>query len=445
MQHISTSGNSSNLSLPLSPSFSSLLYSDIEMESIRSPTAAYGKKQISYSFFWKRCALVAAMCCFLLVLFTFYEVPADVSKLRSSISAKTITQNLMPSTKKVKIGEHWNRTDLKCSIVYAKVPKTASSTFGGITRRIASNHSPSKNKTESKAELVFKYKGINNDSQMLKYTARDCIVFANHNPKPNEILRVLKKKLHSRVLLYGSIRRPDSRAMSEYFHLQVSRKHKSGKEAAVLRYMNAHYDKRKMTNWLGGMIPDCFKTEKLLKPIDCVEKILRYYDLLLIVERLKESLIVLKLLVGLTFSDILFVGGSKINGGYDDYGYKIAKTVRTAKIDDFFKAAGDPRKNLDALLFQEANKMMDRTIQYLGSERVAEEVRVYELILQAVESYCEGRVFFPYDKNGVKQKQISKADCYWNDNGCGVPCMDEFIATDEYHRLVSSVREVEKL
>ena len=76
----------------------------------------------------------------------------------------------------------------------------------------------------------------------------------------------------------------------------------------------------------------------------------------------------------------------------------------------------------------------DLTIDYLGREAVKEELTKYNKLLKKAKTFCKGKVFFPYSSSGKKQIESMK-DCYWNDNGCGIKCMDTFVTSEIYNQI----------
>ena len=70
-----------------------------------------------------------------------------------------------------------------------------------------------------------------------------------------------------------------------------------------------------------------------------VQNMLREYDFIGLVERLDESLVLLRLLLGLNAGDILYIS-AKQSGGYDAGGYKgtcykIAPSFTTPEMKDY--------------------------------------------------------------------------------------------------------------
>jgi hypothetical protein len=149
-----------------------------------------------------------------------------------------------------------------------------------------------------------------------------------------------------------------------------------------------------------------------------------------VVERMDESLVVMKLLFDLDDGDIVVLA-SKKSGGYDDGKSKhgcvmVQKAFTTPEVDEFIRT-NFTQDNYDYLLYAAVNRSLDLTIDALGRERVQEQVRKYRTLKHLAETSCQDEVVFPCSDDGTRQIEASLDSCYWNDAGCGHSCVDRVI------------------
>lgn len=320
------------------------------------------------------------------------------------------------------IKSKWTAKGLKCKIIFAKIPKCASSTIGGIVRRIAANN-----------YQTFHYQGIREKRTRLPgKDEHTCAVYASHFPRPKNIKAARNDILLRDALLLTFLRNPISRVLSQYYHFRVSRAGASQIDVDVIKGLGISFRRDYMTKWIADFFKRCQKTKIEDNVEICVRKIINRYDFIGIVERLDESLVVFKILNNLTFSDILRVGNSKSHGSFDDTGVKIVPTTKSPKVLEFLQNRFNLSVFVDIHLYNAINKVLDETIHFIGREIVDNQLYLYKDLLSDVNRYCQGRVFPPFSNEGTNQKALSKADCYWNDNGCGVQCMDEYVSTRKY-------------
>lgn len=187
-------------------------------------------------------------------------------------------------------------------LLFAKVHKAASSTLSGINLRIASHHNCASTKQE------------HDDSSNLRYRDR------------------------TKSFLYASIRDPAQRALSWQMYIlsnhdqEITSEHLMTMFKQKVYFVKATKDSEDFRNEAGAQVgylhpfklpqqrplwdslePDLIQNITLAQLR--VKQILDFYDFILLVERLDESLVVLQLLLGLDATDIVYVS-SKQSGGY---------------------------------------------------------------------------------------------------------------------------------
>ena len=76
----------------------------------------------------------------------------------------------------------------------------------------------------------------------------------------------------------------------------------------------------------------------------------------------------------------------------------------------------------DFLLYETANRSLDKTIQRIGKDKFDAALSRF-LELKAKAAKCESVVKFPCEQ-GILLSNVTN-ECYMDDFGCGYPCLDE--------------------
>eukprot|EP00924_Labyrinthula_sp_SR-Ha-C_P012871 snap_masked-scaffold_12-processed-gene-1.30-mRNA-1 protein AED:1.00 eAED:1.00 QI:0/-1/0/0/-1/1/1/0/396 len=380
---------------------------------------------------------VQLICCFCLGALVLVTVLFQISNQRvpsldvstgSGADLQTTKPEFYQSIDDAQAEQHWEYKSLQCNLIYIKLKKTASSTMGGITRGIAARRSE------------FSYKGIHTFYKKFFNSAGKykCKVIANHTPHPKNLPEVLSPHLRNKTFLFTVVRNPKRTFISHYFHAHVSRLGEGYSDPILTDYISNNFSPHIMSKVMGSQYNSCkeaFHWEHSLNKSQleiaggkCTAEIMAEYDFIGITERLVESLVVLKNILGLKLTDILFIGNSKTNGGYDDLGFQIKKTVLTPAVQEALDSKGTSFKYFyDEKIWEAADKKLTKTIEHLGFDTISKQVEEFNSLQQEAEAYCKGRIHFPFNKNGNRDPYAYQ-DCYWNDNGCGILCLDEFIA-----------------
>jgi hypothetical protein len=262
------------------------------------------------------------------------------------------------------------------------------------------------------------------------------------------------------TLLWTFLRHPGERALSQYFHFLVSRRG----YGVTYTLLHGFLESIKNFQLRYVMVPSTLvataaaatvPTLNLTKALyDILSQnqtepslgflhdfVLERYSFIGLVERMDESLAVMKLLWNVEIGDLMVLS-AKQAGEYDDGRYqgKCAKIVRPA--DYFHRGAKEQRlckriehylatsfhsNNLDYQLYRAANASLDMTIAMLGTINVDRVVGQLRSLRQRVESECQDEAVFPCSSNGTLQLELSAKNCYWYDSGCGYPCVDRVI------------------
>ena len=245
--------------------------------------------------------------------------------------------------------------------------------------------------------------------------------------------------------IWTILRDPARRCVSQFNHFNVARRGENYSDLRLLEFMNSscpclEIEYTAMHEKALGM---CQKRQSPLADIS--QHILRHYDFIGILERRWESLALMKILWGLQTSDMIVLD-SKRSGGYDDGKYEgkcfkipvaqvMSSAVRTYLGNDF------RRWNHDYALYALANRSLDWTIDAVGRELVNLETLKLRAAQAYAEAMCQDKAIFPCSPNGTAQAELAKANCYYGDNGCGYPCIQELFdrtstVPAEYFRAV---------
>eukprot|EP00924_Labyrinthula_sp_SR-Ha-C_P009629 snap_masked-scaffold_22-processed-gene-1.7-mRNA-1 protein AED:1.00 eAED:1.00 QI:0/0/0/0/1/1/2/0/389 len=324
----------------------------------------------------------------------------------------------------------WKKSSLKCNLVYVKVPKCASSTLAGLTRQFAAHY-----------EGKFNYLGIRehvNKKEIFENTDH-CHVISNHYPLPGKLPQVITPELKKDTFLFTFLRNPRDRMISQMYHFGFSRKKKKFKEYLGRKYIEENFKTDYVLRWVGSMHEICNSRTMLHRYLGkralCFEKIFDTYDFIGVVERFDESLVVMKMLFDLSFKDILYVSSAK-QTGFDGSGVKIEKTKTSAKFNEYYETKmSSYMLYLDELFHQLADFKLSNTISGLGQSKFEKELFIFLNLKKTAAAVCKGKVFSPYDDQGNFQPQ-SVEDCYWNDNGCGIICLEEFTASKIFQSII---------
>eukprot|EP00039_Didymoeca_costata_P019779 m.338900 g.338900 ORF g.338900 m.338900 type:complete len:293 (-) comp18587_c0_seq1:281-1159(-) len=262
------------------------------------------------------------------------------------------------------------------SIVFEKLLKVGGSTFGGVVRRIG-----------RKYNLSGVYDGWPRQGHRHNRTPpAEPFVYANHGDLPEV------KGEQFKILL---VRTPDERQISYFYHMRVTRFNYSDDEDSMLE----------------GVMRHNYRQCALKQPTR--EKLKEKYDFIAITERFDESVLLLKfLLPGLTLRDLLYIkakDSSKVYTSHQKNFASLPPKVRQFFASEKFKFASKCQWEI----WRIANQMIDERISKIDNFSL--ELLHFRRMVQKAERECFS--------------QESLKDCFWQDNGCGVRCLDNLDLT----------------
>ena len=327
-------------------------------------------------------------------------------------------------------------------LIYIKIDKASSSTLTGINLRLAHRigtrmaAAMGKDTTAIATTCAHTYQHFHAWPRLSK----------GHDP------------FHSSSVLWTFLRDPYNRAMAEYFHFLVSRRG----YGVTYTLLHSFLESTKNFQTKYAMVPSAsslqydssFTNTNLTKILlDVVENrpsstmgfldlfVMKRYDFIGLVERMDESLAVMKLLWNLTIADLIVLS-AKQSGSYDDGRYQ-NRCVRITKPNEYFSRGPKEKKlfnriqdyvqkgfrhnNLDYPLYSEINARLDVTIQMLGRDKVERTIQDIRYLRRKAETECRNEAVFPCSSNGTNQWELSAKNCYWYDSGCGYQCVDRVV------------------
>jgi hypothetical protein len=388
------------------------------------------QKKMARSFQWQCCYLTALTLLLSPIYFpdlwSHEQSPeSEVNKSASKMEENPITDaqewwydqidNVARSWESVP-NQIWCHSDNNnTGLIYVKIRKTGSSTCAGINIRIAS-------------KVGERVRGLDNEDR-----PKRCGHTYTHGRRP-------MKKRRSPNILWTLLRDPAKRAISEFYHFHVSRKGVEPTETKLMHHLKTK--KSYQFNYIADTSNPKVLRKKTSVPTalnvttknpfqDIREYVMDAYDFIGLLERKEESLALMKILWGLEAEDLIVLS-AKQSGGYDGGGFnntctKIQKPENLTDSVQSFLTSGFPRGNLDYALYAIVNRSLDKTIDYLGRDRVQEEVQRIHSMQAIAEQKCQDEAIFPCSSDGTRQVERSQRSCYWNDAGCGYKCVDQVL------------------
>jgi len=304
-------------------------------------------------------------------------------------------------------------------LLFVKVHKCSSSTGAGVTLRIQDGLS----------------KRLNQPNQNQTADAHGTC-FAHYNHATARELR-FEKRDPSQSFLWSIVREPAQRTLSHYFYFDVSSRNDTATEDGIMTVLKFPTHPRPwhpQHNYQSKYLDLPSQNEQ---SSSSTERIINGYDFLGVSERMEESLVVLAMLAQIPLTDVV-IFSSKVAGGY---GYalgkescvKLEKKWTTPKIDEYILGDYHKANKDDYLLYNAAQRSLDKTIDALGRKRVEENVELLKSLQQQNDEQCASKTTMPCpqpeDESLKKEhKRLAKESCYKSDFGCGHACTDEALA-----------------
>ena len=275
--------------------------------------------------------------------------------------------------------------NLSTNMKFIKVPKCASSTSGGIARRIAAHYG-----------MAHVFDGSIDTEDPAFDDDVEPRVYANHIKRSELDAHNDVKNLRLPFFpTWTMIRHPAERLLSQYYYFEITNGHKDpNDQEAMVAYLNS------TSNFLFNYIrpAHCDDDTSVLGAIDCV---LDAYDFVGVVELYDQSMVQLADKLNLPLTVVTYLK-AKVSTEHDDLQYQ------SEPVKEFFRSQPWLDKNYkDIMLWEEVM----RRVAIAATDYVLDQkLTILRSMLDTARSQCETRKF--------------KGNCYWRDNGCGYPCID---------------------
>ena len=233
------------------------------------------------------------------------------------------------------------------------------------------------------------------------------------------------QRVPTKSFLWTLLRDPTSRAISQFFHFQVTRRGVKPTDENFLKFLNDEKLVNKQLNYVA--------LESYTNEAKAINQVFEAYDFVGVTERMDESAVALQMLLGLELQDVMYVTASKSSGAFDDGRYKntcfrIEPSVISPAIGEYIQS--DEWKKViywDRVLHLAANKALDLTITKLGKASFEQKLRLFRETQLKVKEFCAPKVVFPCNSTGPPVP-MSETDCIHGDLGCGFDCLDEYFS-----------------
>lgn len=275
------------------------------------------------------------------------------------------------------------------NLLYVKVPKAASSTTGGVARRIAAHHGLSGYTTKS-------------------WITSEPGLWANHGELHRLRWSIARLRLPS--FLFSVVREPAARCLSEFYHFNVSRGGRAPSVAAKINFMS-----------LSETCRD-FQFNYLRRDINVtsVVNVLSAYDMVGVAERYDEAMVTLLLaLRGVRLPDLLFISSKNSSEERRDDTGQVMRSHppledEPLEVRQFAQGAFREFNQRDYSLWGAAMHWQATIAD--SWPRFAKELATFRRMQERVARECAIGEQLVSLKSAVK--------CYWNDNGCNYACLD---------------------
>lgn len=233
------------------------------------------------------------------------------------------------------------------------------------------------------------------------------------------------------------VRHPDARALSSVYYHEISFHQRHNENPSPSMSFLKQHLLRITENYVFDYIRwDNHDQDGLRNSlVASLQMILNTYDMLLVVDRLEESIVVLSIILQLPVNYFLTNNAKQAGSWYHVREnqcirlHSATASIRQSVSEQVFRSLEWQRRHsIDRVLYEIANVSLTRTIDYYRTEfdqRYAE----YQSYKRRIEAICASQDVFPCSFNGTSQLAVSTQHCYLRDFGCGYPCIDRITGT----------------
>jgi hypothetical protein len=288
------------------------------------------------------------------------------------------------------------------NLVYIKVPKTGSSTAGGVNRRIAAHHNLSGVFTD------FVWIAENGEPGAWSDHGRMSQPESNHSTsgQPNQITLERLEALEMPYLIWSIIRDPSKRALSIVYWGATLR----GNATLTTKY------KLKQLELIKNQQFEYLQPEKS----STLDETIKFYNFLGLTDRYDESLVALAMTMKVPLTDVLYVTAKNTSAGARNIQGNTPIVQPPLEEEDqevLDYLEGDFKKNneIDYELFERINKTLDSLI---AANKLEDAIAEFTTTLSGVQKICT-----PDYADAAYMGDLT--NCYSRDQGCAYECIDE--------------------
>jgi hypothetical protein len=304
-------------------------------------------------------------------------------------------------------------------------------------------HRPEKVGSTTMVGIVMRLAQVRAHKQLGKQGTPDYSAFCTHRSNHGTALSLeYGQRNRNKSFLFSILRDPTARTISRWFHFGVSFYQHDPTLPNFLSALRAPNDFMFYLKDLMVKNMTIYNPKELSRNVvnytEIVENILDAYDFIAITERMDESLVVLKLLLGLSFEEILYAHPARSAGGYSN---GVPNKRPCIYITPSFLSPGmkkylqspewKRRIKGDEMLYMAAYKSLDLTIEYLGKERVQRQVELFQRAKAYAQTQCESKIVDLCDENG-RRRQFDNTTCLIWGEGCDHVCLNELKLPAEF-------------
>jgi Sulfotransferase family len=320
------------------------------------------------------------------------------------------------------------------TLVLIKVPKSASSTVAGVALRLEQQLANCRADWQHGTAAMKRGQQEREQQQALSAAATIASSNSSHNNSNNK---------DRSTFWIAPIRDPAARALSSVYFHQVSFHARAAKSSVspsisfvtdhLMKVPNNyifHYvrmdqqDEQEQDQWSSST--------SSARDIAAMRRTVSSYDFFLVVDRLDESLVLLSILLNVPLTHILTVNSKQAGSWYSSNNRCIrlhspSPAIRTELQQKLFATKAWTSKHaLDQLLYDIAHASLTATIQH---HQAAFDIRwqEYKTWQERIATTCATMDVFPCSFDGLQQLNVSQANCYLRDFGCGYPCIDALV------------------
>ena len=320
------------------------------------------------------------------------------------------------------INEADQRQPSREGFLFVKIDKAGSSTMAGVALRIA--HALGKRQALEGGEEA--------GATALPENQQVCRARVSHAwSKQSDFDYSSRDK--DKSFLFTMLRDPKSRAVSE-FHWQVGMTGVQSSDDSLLHHL------RSVRNFQLGLVVDSTDRSRTTETNDIgeipqlVSNVLVEFDFIGLLERLDESLVALQFVLGLKTRDIVHTK-SKQSGSYvlvksransfkGECNFIPKKASVSPGVETYLGGREwDTNNRGDNLLYDAANRSLDRTIDAIGRSSFDRALARYRVAQAMADTKCQP--ISPCTEDGrVRAKEEAVSPCYLWDLGCNHVCLD---------------------